>query len=410
MKTNKSIVRTLMAIAFMFGCANFAHAQFGKIIKNAASNTAKNAVDKAKKTATGTVERVADKAVEKAKQKARKKLYEIVKKKVLNGKQMPEQPWPMTEQAVKEYVYPPTEANPYSITYYVYNLPNESKENIIKLREQMTARFKANEKILKAQEIGLFDQLGGYASALLTEVEQEQGRWQAFYGELWQHTYVRFSNYKTKDVTGQGGWQITWKPTNISCPCDRSTYWIYEVNGKMGFYDINGYGAYATPADLKIINDEVARMDGIVLLTDGLTNEGDDPNSNEKYDMARLHLVALTWSDAVRQALANNKPENLQKQPMPKAGAMNGSYKAKALALAKEDDPSVIDVVITSKTWDIKRELGVPKHRVIYGYIIRKDELGKRASKHSWCQDYQGGGKYGGLRSFGVGTESFYVK
>ena len=398
MKTNKSFVKTLMAIAIMFGCANTAHAQFGNII------------DKATKTVTGTAEHMADKALEKAQQKARKKMYDIVKKKVLNGKQLPEQPWPMSEKAVKDYTFPPTEANPYSITYYVYNLPNESNENIAKLRDQLTARFKANEKILMANRAGLFDQLGGYVSAMVTEIEEDQGRWQAFYGELWQRTYILFSNYKKRDVNGQGAWEITWKPLDISCPVDRTTYWIYEVNGKMGFYDINGYGAYATPADQKFIKDELARMRGIALLTEGLTNEGDDPNSPEKYDMAKLHAVALTWVNAVQKALDNNKPENLEKQPMPKAGSLNKQFKAKALALAKQDDPSVIDVVITSSTWDIKREYGVPKHRVIYGYVIRNDEVGKRASKRSWCQDYQGGGKYGGLRSFGTGTESFYVK
>lgn len=398
MKTNKLLVKTLMAIAIMFASANTAQAQFGNII------------DKAKKTVTGTVENMADKATEKAKQKARKKMYEIVKKKVLNGKQMPEQPWPMTDKAVKDYTFPPTQANPYSITYYVYNLPNESPENIAKLRDQLTARFKANEKILIAQEAGLFSQLGGYVSAMLNEVEEEQGRWQAFYAELWQRTYILFRNYQKKDINGQGAWEITWKATDISCPVDRTTYWIYEVNGKMGFYDINGYGAYATPADQKFIKDELARMRGIALLTEGLTNEGDNPNSPEKYEMAKLHAVALTWVDAVQKALDNNKPENLEKQPMPKAGSLNKQFKAKALALAKNDDPSVIDVVITSNTWDIKREYGVPKHRVIYGYVIRKDEVGKRASKRSWCQDYQGGGKYGGLRSFGTGTESFYVK
>jgi hypothetical protein len=398
MKTNKSLVKTLMAIAIMFASANTAQAQFGNII------------DKAKKTVTGTAEHMVDKATEKAQQKARKKMYEIVKKKVLNGKQMPEQPWPMSDKAVKDYTFPPTQANPYSITYYVYNLPNESPENIAKLRDQLTARYKANQKILIAQEAGLFSQLGGYVSAMLNEVEEEQGRWQAFYAELWQRTYILFSNYQKKDINGQGAWEIIWKPTDISCPVDRTTYWIYEKNGKMGFFDINGYGAYATPADVKFIKDEIARMDGIALLTEGLTNEGDDPNGNDKYEMARLHAVAVTWSNAVKKALANNSPENLEKQPMPKAGSLNKSLKAKALSCAKAEDSSIIDVVITSNTWDIKREYGVPKHRVVYGYVIRKTEVGKQASKRSWCQDYMGGGKYGGLRNFGVGTESFYVK
>ena len=398
MKTNNYVVKTMMAIAIMFACSGSANAQLG------------NLMNKAKKTITGTAEQAVDKAAEKAKEKARKKMFDIIKKKVLEGGEMPELPWPMTDKAVKEYTYPPSEANPYSITYYVYNLPNESKENIIKLRDQLTARYKANEKILKARDAGLFDQLGGYTTALLTETEEEQGRWAAFYGELWQRTYILFSNYQKRDVNGQGAWEITWKPTDISCPVDKSTYWIYEKDGKMGFFDINGYGAYATSADEKFIKDEIARMDGIALLSEGLTNEGDDPNGSDKYEMARLHAVALTWSGAVKKALANNSPENLEKQPMPKAGTLNKSLKAKALSLAKADDSSVTDVVITSNTWDVKRENGVIKNRVAYGYIIKNTELGKLATKRSWCQDYQGGGKYGGLRNFGVGLGTFYVK
>ena len=399
MKTDGFFKKALIAIALMFTFSISANAQFDKIIK------------KAKNTVTGTVETMANKAVDKGKEKARKKMYETVKKKVLGGKHMPEQPWPMSEQAVKDNIFPPSDKNPYSVTYYVYNLCNEDPANIRKLKEQLDARYQANRKILMARETGLFSQLGGYSDALLSEIEKEQDHWATFYSELRHYVHMRFNNYKKKDVNGQGAWEITWSPGDIMCPVDKTTYWIYNgKNGKIQFFSIDGRGAYASPMDVALAKEEVVRMNGVAALTEGLVSEGSEFYGIEENEMALIHALAVTWSNCVNQALANNTPDNLEKAPMPKAGSLNKSLKAKALAIAKESDPSIVDVVITSNTWDIKREGGVIKNRVVYGYVIRNTEMGKHASKRSWCQDYQGGGKYGGLRSFGVGTESFYVK
>ena len=399
MKTNKSIARTVMAIAIMFACSNPAQAQFGNIM------------NKAKNTVSGTVEKMAGNAVDKAKDKARKKMYATVKKKVLDGKDMPEQPWPMNEKAFKEYVYPPAEKNPMSITWYLYSLGQEDPANIRTLKAQLDARYQANKKILKAQETGLFSQLGGYADALLREVEEEQGRWDAFYGELSQHINLYISNVKATDTNGQGAWMIESKAGDISCPADKTTYWVYKNKaGKMQFFTIEGRGAFASDTDVALIKAEVARMNGIAILTEGLVDQGNEFYGNSKNELALVHAKAVIWASHINQALDNNKPENLERLPMPKAGSLNKSLKAKALSLAKASDSDIIDVVITSNTWDIKRELGIPKHRVAYGYVIRNTKMGKQASKRSWCQDYQGGGKYGGLRNFGVGMDTFYIK
>jgi hypothetical protein len=85
---------------------------------------------------------------------------------------------------------------------------------------------------------------------------------------------------------------------------------------------------------------------------------------------------------------------------------MNKSLKAKALAVAKAEDSSVIDVVITSNHWNVTPL----ERRSVSGYVIRNTKMGKQASGRSWCQDYMGGGKYGSLRNFGVGLDSFYIK
>lgn len=396
MKTIRPFVKTLMAIAVMLVCASPAHAQLGKIVKSGS------------KVVTGTGEYMANKAKEKAEEKARKKVYEMVKKRVLNGKEMPEQPWPMTEAAVKEYSYPPAEANPMSITWYLYNLPNESIENVRKLRNQMYERFHTNKKIIQAEEAGLFSQLSGYSTSLLNEVHKEQEKWELFYAELRNHVDIYIQG-KATDANGQGAWSLTSKPGDVSVPVDKTTYWVYKnKDGKQQFFDIHGNGAYASNMDVALAKEEVARMQRIAILTEGLTDEWDDQYTapQDRNSLALIHAKSIFYCDYINEALDNNKPENLEKKPMPKAGKLNASLKAKALSIAKSDDPSVIDVVITSNNWDVKPL----ERRIVYGYVIRKDDLGKRAFKRSWCQDYMGGGKYGSLRHHGVGTESYYVK
>jgi hypothetical protein len=96
---------------------------------------------------------------------------------------------------------------------------------------------------------------------------------------------------------------------------------------------------------------------------------------------------------------------------MPKTGSMHAKFKAEALAIAKADDPKVLDVIITSNDWDVVMKGIVPERRNIYGYIITQDKLGKKCSERVWTQKYQGDGKYGKLKAGGVGVSAdFYVK
>lgn len=119
-----------------------------------------------------------------------------------------------------------------------------------------------------------------------------------------------------------------------------------------------------------------------------------------------MNFRAKVYILNVGKALASNSPENIERQSMPKAGKLNASLKAKALAEAKREDPDVIDVVITSNSWKVDPLT----RRSVSGYVIKKDKHGKRAFGRSWCQDYMGGGKYGSLRNYGVGLGSFYLK
>ena len=98
-------------------------------------------------------------------------------------------------------------------------------------------------------------------------------------------------------------------------------------------------------------------------------------------------------------------------KPMPKAGGMHASMKAKVLAVEKSVSKDVVDVVITSDSWQIDRNAaGQPVRRVIFGYSIVNTPNGKMATRVSWAEDHQGGGQYGALHAYGNGMASFYVK
>ena len=390
-----------MAIAVMFVFSTTANAQFGNVLKKAK--------DKATKTVTGTVENMANKAVDKAEEKARKKMWDIVKKKVLNGKQMPEQPWIMQEGVSKSYVWPPSASeSDKNITWYLYNLPNTSVAEVQDMKAKLDARYQANAKIMKAEEAGLFSQLSGYATKLLSEVHQEQERWDAFYGEIMQFMTTHVQG-KMKD-RGNLDWVLTWNRGDVMVQGDKLVLTIDKNDsGKLQFYGVASHqGVYASAEDIKNIKEEVDRMGKIAILTEGLTNEFDDPYpTKDRVNFAsQLNAKAKMYVELINEALSNNTPANIERRAMPKAGKLNASLKAKALAEAKRDDPSVIDVVITSNNWNVKPL----ERRTVSGYVIKKDENGRRAFGRTWTQDYMGGGKYGSLRNYGVGLDSFYLK
>ena len=135
----------------------------------------------------------------------------------------------------------------------------------------------------------------------------------------------------------------------------------------------------------------------------------DNDPSRDRFDVYQQKI--FFYLQALDEALANNTPDKMEFKPMPKAGGMNASIKAKVLAIEKSIAKEVVDVVITSDSWQIERDaLGQPVRRVIFGYSIVQTENGKMATRVSWAEDHQGGGKYGGLRAYGNGMESYYVK
>ncbi|MBQ6957998.1 MAG: hypothetical protein IJP77_05520 [Bacteroidales bacterium] len=134
-----------------------------------------------------------------------------------------------------------------------------------------------------------------------------------------------------------------------------------------------------------------------------------DKYYQDMYD--RSYQTCLLYMDAVNKALSNNDKIEIQYEPMPKAGAMNASMKAKVLPLEKAITDKVVDCVVTSDGWKVETDAaGTPIRRVIYGYSIVQTKRGKQATRVSWAEDYQGGGQYGALHAYGVGGGKFYVK
>ncbi|MBB3703044.1 hypothetical protein [Alloprevotella rava] len=90
-----------------------------------------------------------------------------------------------------------------------------------------------------------------------------------------------------------------------------------------------------------------------------------------------------------------------------KAGAMDPQLNAQILRIMKQKDPSIIRVVVINDSWAVH----TLKDRVVMVWGIYKNKQGKlEAHDYSFCQDYQGGGKYGALRYKGIGVRTVYVK
>ena len=187
-----------------------------------------------------------------------------------------------------------------------------------------------------------------------------------------------------------------------------------RINGKAYFCDALQNPTFLEEDELAVAKLDLNMATNIYTLFAGyplewcrMTQQG---VLKDQFDI--YYNKALSYATALKEAIKGNSLDNLEFKPMPKAGGMNASMKAKALSAEKQKtSKEVVDVVVTSNSWEIqKNAAGQPVRRVIYGYSIGKTKYGKMATKVSWAEDYQGGGKYGSLHCYGVGTEYFYVK
>ena len=386
-KSFKTIALAAVTMAAM--CAPVtANAQLGGLI------------NKAKKKAKETVEQVVDKKKTDVQEKAKEEVKNAkndAKMKALET-QRPPLPWIMglskfSEDTIKEFA-----------RETLGKLPDD---NVIALRDSLFARYKSNKLLMAAMKEAQIDDY-----RLNESLENEQQRFNDFYNQLeWSIVPSLLLGVKGEKLDGESA-TMKYERPRYHVVAGISTYSAFKtVKGDVYFMSVlGGTRAFLKANEAAEVKAEIDRVRKIILLSQGIgtfaKEVGDKPEAH-----GFLPFLANDWVTRVDAALANNKPENIEYRPMPKAGTMHAKFKAEALAIAKADDPKVIDVVITSNDWDVVMKGLVPERRNIYGYYITQDELGKICTERVWTQKYQGDGKYGKLRAGGVGVSTdFYVK
>ena len=379
----------LAAVTMVAMCAPAtAHAQLGGL------------VNKAKKKAKEKVEQVVDKKKTDVQEKAKEEVKNAkndAKMKALEA-QRPPLPWIMglskfSEDTIKEFA-----------RETLGKLPDD---NVIALRDSLCARYKSNKLLMAALKEAQIDDY-----RLNESLENEQQRFNDFYNQLeWSIVPSLLLGVKGEKLDGESA-TMKYERPRYHVVAGISTYSAFKtVKGDVYFMSVlGGTRVFLKANEAAEVQAEIDRVRKIILLSKGIgtfaKEVGDKPEAH-----GFLPFLAEDWVNRVDAALANNKPENIQYRDMPRAGSMHAKFKAEALAIAKAENPKVIDVVITSDDWDVLMKGVVPERRNIYGFYITQDELGKICTERVWTQKYQGSGKYGKLKAGGVGVSTdFYVK
>lgn len=388
--TKKSIKTLLVAAITMAAMAvpNIANAQLGGLVK------------KAKQKAEQVVDKKKNEIVEKGKEKA-KNAKEEAKMKALET-QRPTLPWVME----KDGTY-----NGIGLEEFVDRMAEMdiTEDGLRELRSQMDARFKHNH---------LIDQINSgpdYDVKLWESIQKEYERYWKFYEKISTGTIAMINSTKvTEDA--DGAVSVSTKGSLMLVNKFRKNGSAQGIilsnrNGKYVFATLGGQGSYLSGPDLEGAKKCAKQMHLFQIFTKDIHLLWDEVGEKYSKDSKYMYYNQNVYANAADQALAQNTPENIDYKPMPKAGSMQAKFKAEALAIAKADDPKVIDIVITSNDWDVVMKGVVPERRNIYGYYITQDELGKKCTERVWTQKYQGNGNYGKLKAGGVGVSAdFYVK
>ena len=296
-------------------------------------------------------------------------------------------PWPMSNN--------PT-YNGKDVRTFLYNIADESDEYLTSLREDMYSRYKSNAKIISSMGDGSM------------EAQAENQNLMRLYYEILTIVQINVGNVHINNgainandpqllITNRKGSGIG--------------YWVMNKNGNFRFCTAGGDGAFLDDEDLAIAKNAALRMRKIQIITYALHTMLEEAGEQCDPYLRALYNFSGIYANGVEKACEANTPENIERKPRPKAGAMHASMKAQALAVAKANDSDVIDVIITSGSWDVKMKGAIPVNRNIYGYYVVKDEHGQMCLPRMWTEDYISNGKYGKLRAGGTGTESpFYIK
>ena len=374
-KTIKTLLVAAITMAAM-SVPGTANAQLGGLVKKA-KQKAEQVVDKKKEDVK--------KEAKKAKEDAKMKAIET---------QRPPLPWPMSENP---------QYDGKSVEDFLKSIADVPDEEVKALREQLDARFKHNHELDKINSGPDFD------TKLRENIQKENERWWKFYSALALITRTALDGvYSDPDGTLHTENQSYFLNGRGSGP--RGVR-IERHDGKFKFCSLGHQAIFLDEKEVAAATDAAKRSRKFQILTLAIHKMLDEVGAKYDYDDRYMYNYAGMLAKALEEALEGNKPENIEYKAMPKAGAMHAKFKAEALAIAKADDPNVIDVIITSNDWDVKMNGLVPEKRNIYGYYITQDKLGKICKDRMWTQKYQGDGKYGKLKAGGVGVSSdFYVK
>ena len=389
MKTKS--IKTLLVAAITLAAMSVpttANAQLGGLVK------------KAKEKAKEKVEQVVDKKKEDVKKEA-KKAKDDAKMKALET-QRPSLPWVMA---------PDGTYNGIGMEEFVDRMAEMdiTEDGLRELRSQMDARFKHNHILDKINSGPDYD------VKLWESIQKENERYWQFYDKISSWTLVLINSTKvTEDA--DGAVSVSTKGSMMTANKYRAKGSVQGItlvsrNGKYVFATLGGQGSYLNAADLEGAKKCAKQMHLFQIFTKDTPQLWDE--LGEKYSNTQKYMYynQNVYANAADQAIAQNSSENIDYKPMPKAGSMQAKFKSEALAIAKADDPKVIDIVITSDDWDVVMKGLVPERRNIYGYIVTQDEYGKICSERVWTQKYQGNGNYGKLKAGGVGVSAdFYVK
>lgn len=382
-KTIKTLLVAAITLAAM-SVPSTANAQLGGL------------VNKAKKKA----EQVVEKKKEDVKKEA-KKAKDETKMKALET-QRPPLPWVMDPNGTY---------NGISMEEFVDRMAEMdiTEDGLKELRSQLDARFKHNHTLDKINSGPDYD------VKLWESIQKENERYWQFYDKISSWSLVLINSTKvTEDANGAVS--VSTKGSLMTANKYRAKgsaqgITIVSRNGKYVFASLGGQGSFLNAADLEGAKKCAKQMHLFQIFTKDTPQLWDE--LGEKYSNTQKYMYynQNVYANAADQAIAQNAPENIEFKAMPKAGSMHAKFKTEALAIAKADDPNLLDVIITSNDWDVVMKGIVPERRNIYGYIVTKDELGKKCSERVWTQKYQGNGNYGKLKAGGVGVSSdFYVK
>ena len=137
------------------------------------------------------------------------------------------------------------------------------------------------------------------------------------------------------------------------------------------------------------------------------------PNCNPYYSQAecininKKGLAELKKEFEAKEAARKAEIEANSKTAKELTGSMNAEWNAKVFKLAKQRVPDCTKVIVYSNAWDVKRQGSTILRRCIYAWVVKPDGT---ATDYGFCEDYQGGGKYGSLRNYSIGMRHVFVK